>query len=386
MIESLNITNEYLVNIRRKLHQVPETEFDLGNTLNVVKRELDKMNLKVFENYGKSSIVALIEGKNKGKTIALRADMDALPIIEENECEYKSKNEGKMHACGHDGHMAMLLGAAEILCRNKDTLNGNVKLIFQASEEGPGSGAKLLANDGVLDDVESIVALHLTNEFPVGVLAANVGPAMASARKFDIDIIGKGGHAGLPHEAVDAIALTVKLINDIQYIISRETDPFESAVINIGTINGGFASNVIAEKVSISGTIRTYSLELESKIMKKIKNLLDSMALVNGAKYEFNYNDGLPPLYNDEEIVNKISEAALTAAGRKLEILKKPKMGSEDFVYYLEKTKGCIIWLGGGNKDKGFDKSLHNSRFDFDENALKIGCGVLVQYVLDSLK
>lgn len=386
MIQDLYGINKYLVNIRRELHQIPEIEFDLVDTLNVVRRELMSMDLKVFENYGQSSIVALIEGKNKGKTIALRADMDALLVCEENQCEYKSKNEGKMHACGHDGHMAMLLGAAKILCQNKDVLNGNVKLIFQASEEGPGSGAKLLVNDGVMDDVENIIALHLTNEYPVGVVAANIGPSMASARKFDIDITGKGGHAGSPHEAIDAIALAVKVINDIQYIISREIDPLESAVINIGTIKGGYASNVVAEKVSMSGTIRTFSLDLERKIMEKIKNLLDSIVLVNGVKYEFKYNAGLPPLYNDEEIVNKVSQSVEKVTGKKLEILKKPQMGSEDFVYYLEKTKGSIVWLGSGNKGKGFDRSLHNPRFDFDEDALKVGCEIFVQYVLDSLK
>lgn len=386
MVQDLYGINEYLVNIRRELHQIPEIEFDLVDTLNVVRRELMSMDLKVFENYGQSSIVALIEGRHKDKTIALRADMDALLICEENQCEYKSKNEGKMHACGHDGHMAMLLGAARILCQNKDVLNGNVKLIFQASEEGPGSGAKLLVNDGVMDDVENIIALHLTNEYPVGIVAANIGPSMASARKFDIDIIGKGGHAGSPHEAIDAIALAVKVINEIQYIISREIDPLESVVINIGTINGGYASNVVAEKVSMSGTIRTFSLDLESKIMQKIKTLLDSIVLVNGAKYEFKYNAGLPPLYNDEETVNKVSQSVEKVTGKKLEILKKPQMGSEDFVYYLEKTKGCIIWLGSSNKDKGFDRSLHNPRFDFDEDALKVGCEIFVQYILDSLK
>lgn len=379
--------NEYLIKIRRSLHKKPEVQFDLKDTCRLVKQELKKIGLVPDDSYGKSSITALLEVKNPIKTIGLRADMDALSITEISNKEYKSLNEGVMHACGHDGHTAMLLGAAKILIENKEKLKCNVRFIFQASEEGPESGAKYMVDDGILDDVDIIFGMHLTNELDTGTAGASIGNAMASATRFSIDIIGKGGHAGTPQKAVDAIAVSARVITDIQYLVSREMNPFSPLVVNIGTINGGTISNAVAEKVTLTGTIRTFSKETTNYLKDRIDSIVKSAIEPCGGYYKAVFNEGLPPLINkNEHILDAIKSIKKVIGDNNFKILDEGKMGSEDFAYYLEKKPGCFIWLGSGNDEKGMRVEHHNPRFDFDEDALLNGVKIFVQYVLDQQK
>lgn len=383
-LSKINIINDYLIDIRRKLHKKPEIQFDLKETCELVKQELEKIGLVPDESFGKSSITALLEIDNPTKTIGLRADMDALSITEISNKEYKSLNEGVMHACGHDGHTAMLLGVAKILSENKDRLKCNIRFIFQASEEGPESGAKYMVEDGILDDVDLIFGMHLTNELDTGMLGASIGNAMASANRFSVEIIGKGGHAGSPHNAIDAIAASARVITDIQYLVSREMNPFSPLVVNIGTIEGGSISNAVAENVIMTGTIRTFSNDTTDYLKKRINDLAKSAIESFGGSCKVVFNEGLPPLINKKHYILEAIESIVKVIGDNNFIISdEGKMGSEDFSYYLEKKPGCFVWLGSGNDEKKMRVALHNPRFDFDEDALLIGVKVFVQYVLD---
>lgn len=257
-----------MIEWRRDFHQYPEIGFEEERTSKIVANLLKDWGIEVKTNVAKTGVVGLIEGRGEGnKTVALRADMDALPMQEENEVSYKSKVDGRMHACGHDGHTAMLLGAAKVLSSNREYINGNVKLIFQPAEEGPGTGGALpMIKEGVLDDVDAIFGLHLSTTIPTGQLGINMGPGMASTDVFEITMIGKGGHAGYPHEAVDAIAMGIRVFTEIQYMVSRHVDPMEPLVVSIGTFKGGFVSNVVISKGNILDTIIHSAAELLNKM------------------------------------------------------------------------------------------------------------------------
>lgn len=386
-LSDIDLINDYLVKIRRNLHKRPEVQFELKNTCNLVKKELEKIGLVPDESYGKSSVTALLEVKDSIKTIALRADMDALSITEISDKDYKSLNEGVMHACGHDGHTTMLLGAAKVLTENKDKLKCNIRFIFQASEEGPESGAKYMVEDGILDDVDTIFGMHLTNELDTGTAGASMGNAMASATRFSIEILGKGGHAGAPHKAIDAIAVAARVITDIQYLVSREINPFSPLVVNIGTINGGSISNAVADTVVLTGTIRTFSNDTTNYLRKRIDSIVKSAVEPCGGSYKVVFTGGLPPLINKRDVLlNAIDSIENVIGESNFVTFEEGKMGSEDFSYYLEKKPGCFVWLGSGNDEKGMRIEHHNPRFDFDEDALVIGVKVFVQYVLDQQK
>lgn len=388
IIEYVDSLETEIINIRRDIHENPEVGFDLERTSGIVAQLIKSWGLKVETNIGKTGVVGTLEGGKKGKTIALRADMDALPMEEENDVPYKSKNKGRMHACGHDGHTAMLLGAAKALSKSKDYIKGNIKFIFQPAEEGPElGGAKPMIDDGALDGVEAIFGLHISTLYPTGILGINMGPAMASTDVFEIKLIGKGGHAGMPHNSVDAIAMAARFINEVQYMVGRQIDPLEPLVVSIGTIHGGFVSNVIAETVEITGTIRTYSNEIRNAVITKIKSILDHITGLAEGSYEINIIPGLPPLINDLEMAQFAEKAGLDVFGdENVLVLKKANMGGEDFAYYLEKVPGAFIWLGAGNKEKGLTHLMHSPKFDFDEKALVMGTKLLVKLVMDFLE
>lgn len=377
--------NDYLVSIRRELHKKPEVQFNLKNTCEIVKRELKSIGLIPDESFGKSSITALLEVDNPIMTIGLRADMDALSITEISDKDYKSINEGVMHACGHDAHTAMLLGAAKELMKKKDKLKSNVRFIFQASEEGPDSGAKYMVEDGIMDDIDIIFGMHVTNEMDTGKAGVCIGNAAASATRFSIDVIGKGGHAGSPHLAVDAIAVASQIISDIQFLVAREMNPFNPLVINIGTIHGGSISNGVAEKVELTGTIRTFSDDTTSYLKKRIESIVSSATIGKGGSYNIVFNDGLPALINEKEVTLKISELIKKAIGNENFIIRdEGMMGSEDFSYYLTKKPGCFIWLGTGNDEKNIRISHHNPRFDIDEDAMEVGVKIFTEFVMNN--
>ncbi len=375
--------NGYLKNIRRELHKYPEIQFDLEKTCSLVKSELEKMGLEADESYGKSSITAIIEVDKSFKTIGLRADMDALSITEITDKSYKSLIDGKMHACGHDAHTAMLLGAAKILAENKDKLKYNVRFIFQSSEEGPESGAKYMVEDGIMEDIDLIFGMHVTNAIETGQAGICIGNAMASATRFSIKVIGKGGHAGMPNLAIDAISMAGQVVNDIQHLVAREMNPFDPLVVNIGTINGGSISNAIAETVSLTGTIRTFSEKTTSLLKLRIESIVKAATESRGGTYEIVFNDGLPALINEKEISLRFVEEIKGILGEEnFALIDEGKMGSEDFAYFLKEKPGCYIWLGTGNEEKSINISHHNPRFDIDEDAMMVGVEIFTQIVI----
>lgn len=386
-INDVNDIKEEIISIRRDFHQYPEVGFEVKRTANKVSALLKSWGLEVQEEIGKTGIVSLLKGNKPGKTIALRADMDALPIKEENTFNYKSKYQGKMHACGHDGHTAMLLGAAKVLSKYRDHLNGNIKFIFQPAEEGPTpGGAKPMIEDGALDDVEEIYGLHLTTAYDTGIIGMNQGSAMASTDVFEVELIGKGGHAGMPHESVDAILMATKLLNEIQYLVSRENDPLEPLVISVGTINGGFASNVIAGNVVISGTIRTHSEKVREDTIYKIERISKYVSESCGGDYRLNIERGLPPLINHNEKLAQAKLAAEKVVGKENTIqLNKASMGGEDFAYYLQEIPGAYLWIGARNEAKNKTYLMHHPKFDFDEDALLVGTKFYIRLAFDLL-
>lgn len=388
LFQEVDKLNKDIVGWRRDFHQYPEIGFEEIRTSGIVADLLKKWGIEVETNVAKTGVVGLIHGEGRGnKTIALRADMDALPMQEKNDVVYKSKIDKAMHACGHDGHMAMLLGAAKILSMHREYINGDIKLLFQPAEEGPGTGgAYPMIQEGVLKDVDAIFGIHLSTAIPIGKIGINMGASMASTDVFKIKMIGKGGHAGSPHEAVDAISMGVRAYTEIQYMVSRHTDPLEPLVVSVGTFNGGFVNNVIAEECEISGTIRTYSEPLRKKVLNNIEHIAKHVAAISGGNYEFEIIPGLPPLINNLELAELAANAGRQVFGQdNVLILEKPSMGGEDFAYYLQKIHGAFLWLGARNEDKGLINSMHHPMFDFDEDALAFGSKMHIKLALDYL-
>jgi len=379
----LSIKKEIIEN-RRYFHKYPELSFKEFNTSKVIKEKLEEMSIEVTSEIAQTGLTGIIRGAKKGKTIALRADMDALPIQETSNVEYKSVNDGVMHACGHDGHIAMLLGAAKAINKIKHKLNGNVKLIFQPAEEGP-AGALHMINEGVLDGVDEIYGIHLWNYQKVGEIGVKSGPIMAAADMFEINIIGKGGHGATPHGTVDAVIVASHLINSLQTIVSRNTNPLESTVLTVGMINGGYNFNIIADKISLKGTTRSYTKKNRKMIKTRMKEIILGTEKMFGAKITLNYKDGYPPTVNDEKCTKNVVNAISKIIGKE-SYAPYLSMGGEDFSYYLEKIPGCFYFVGSAPIDKEpLSIPHHCSHFDIDENALLIGSSTFVKIIEDLL-
>ncbi len=366
---------DFIIAIRRDIHQYPETGYEVFRTADKVAETLRSLGIEVRTEVGKTGVIGTLKGTGEGKTIALRADMDALDIDEKNHVEYKSKIAGKMHACGHDAHTAMLLGAAKILTGMKDKIKGNVIFVFQPAEEGPvPGGAKLILEEHLLDSVDGIFAMHVDPLLPTGKIAINRKEAMASTDFFDIVLKGKSGHAALPHKTIDAISMAGQLINSVQYIVSREIDPSEPGVISICKIKGGVMSAAIAEEVLMSGTIRALSQDTRELLLNRFEDMIRNSAQMYKGTYEYKLTNGYPPTINHEDMSEFVKNVCMQVIGKEhILTLDKPKMTGEDFSYYLQKIPGAFFWLGCGNKEKGIDKPLHHQCFDIDENALCIG-------------
>ena len=389
IFETVDSIKQEIIDLRRDFHIHPEVGSEVERTAGIVANLLTKWGLEVQTGVGITGVVGILKGDNSksSNTVALRADMDALLIQEENETCYKSVCDGKMHACGHDGHTAMLLGAAKALSKHKDMINGNIKFIFQPEEEGPNSGAENMVSDGVIDDVNAIFGLHLTTEYPTGTVTIKKGAAMASSDNFEIEMIGKGGHASMPHECIDAISMAVKVYTDIQFMVSREFNPLDSVIVSVGAFNSGSASNVIQGSAKLQGTIRTLSHEVRAKVKKRIIEIAKHVAEEAGGECKVNIIPGVPPLINDvkkasfaEETVEKV------VTKENVILLDKPNMGSEDFAYYVEKVPGVMMMIGARNEEKGFVNLMHHPKFDFDEDALSIGTKLHIQLAIDYLE
>ena len=380
----INQMYEEMKTWRQDLHRIPEIGLEEYKTSKYIKSKLSEFNIDFKDGYANTGIVAYIKGSkgNSDKSIGLRADFDALPMPEKNNFDHKSTNEGMMHACGHDGHTSMLLGAAKHLSENND-FDGNVYFIFQPGEEGFAGGQKMI-EDGMFDDfkIDEVYALHNWPELPIGSIGVNNGPMMAAVDEFDIIVNGKGGHAAIPQLAIDPVVIASQIVLAVQTIISRSTDPVDKALISITKINGGTAYNVIDDTVKLGGTIRTFKPETRSFCEKKINEIASGIAKANGAeaKIEFHLTNKYPPTINskkESEFAANVAKKIFGDANVNTEI--DPSMGGEDFSYLLEKKPGSYLYIGQG--DENHKAHLHTTKYDFNDNLLPIGVNYWVELV-----
>ena len=378
--EKANITA-----IRQALHKIPEKGFSEEKTARFVTDYLNNIpELEVTTGIAKTGVVGLLKTGRPGKTLLIRTDMDALPIHEETGLAFASTHDNMMHACGHDGHMAMVLVTASILARLKDRFSGNIKFMFQPAEEGPG-GAKPMIEAGILENphVDYSVACHVWPHLPAGTLGVKSGVIMSAASFFKLEIIGKGGHGAMPHNCVDALDTAGQVVNALQRVVSRKLNPLTPSVISIGSFHAGTAPNIIPEKAVLTGTTRTFSKKIDEeypKILEKvIKGVCDSM----GAAYKFEFFHRYPPLENDRDMVELMKKSMAKVVSEDQVREPESTMGAEDMAFVLEKTKGCFFFLGTGFEDCA---PLHNPKFNFDESLLLLGVETFVQFALDLLE
>lgn len=373
-IREAKALESYVIDTRRHIHMYPETSYEEEKTASFIEEELQKIGYQT-QRIAKTGVLSILRGTENGKTVALRADIDALNVTEENDLPYSSKIPGKMHACGHDAHVAMLLGAAKILFKYKKHLHGTLKIIFQPAEEG-GAGGQKIVKEGHLDDVDIIFGIHVWHELPAGTIGTRKGPMMASADDFIVTIKGKGGHAAAPHQAIDPTAVLADIYNALQKLISREIDPFANAVLTAPMMDGSTAFNVIPPQVTLKGTFRTMNPEVRRHIIKRIEEIVHgySQAWRCEGKVKFGIIASYPPLINDIQAVDD-----LTMILQDLDTVTEmqPTMGGEDFAFYLEKTKGAFMGLGIQNKEKGVGiYPHHHPKFDMDESILWKGTAI----------
>ena len=368
--EALKIREE-IIAWRRDFHMHPELGYEEERTSKIVEEHLREWGYTI-KRVGTGIIADIGNGEKK---IALRADMDALPVQEENDVPYKSRTPGKMHACGHDAHTAMLLGAAKIIAEHKEELPNKVRLIFQPAEEG-GNGALKMIEGGGLEGVDAIFGLHVWMELPSGIVGVREGPVMAGVGRFDVEIEGKGGHGASPHETIDPVPIAAQAILAFQTIISRNLNPLESGVVSVGTIKAGEAFNVIPERVYMNGTYRFFTQETKKLIEKRIEEVLKGIVLANNASYKLKIEEVAPPTINDPQMAS-LAKRVAQKLGLKVDDVPK-SMGSEDFAFYLQKVPGAFIALGIKNEEKGIIHPHHHPKFNVDEEVLPLGTALEV--------
>lgn len=385
ILKEARLIQDEIIEIRRRIHKEPELGFEETKTSELIKKYLENLEIET-NTMAKTGVVGTLRG-NGEKTIAIRADMDALPIQEENDVSYSSLVPGKMHACGHDVHIAIALGAAKLLSQKRDKLMGNVKFIFQPAEETTG-GAKPMLDEGVFENpnVDAIIGLHVDPDLQVGQIGYTYGKAYAASDMFDISVIGKSSHGAEPHKSVDPIVISANIINMLQTVVSRESDPLEPLVITIGSIKGGYARNIIAGKVHMSGIIRMLNEENRDNIVKKVEKIARETAELMGGKAEFIRTEGYPCLINDNKMINLLKSSALSIVGEENIKTVLPTLGVEDFAYYLKKVPGCFYKLGCGNKEMGIEKPIHSNMFNVDENCIAYGIAIHVNTVMNFFK
>ena len=378
------ISNKYkqnVINLRREFHKYPEASLHEYKTISKIGEELDKL-LIPYKRIADTGIIAEIKGNTPGKTVALRADIDALPVKELTECEYRSENDGFMHACGHDCHISMLLGTAMILSEMKNELNGTVKLIFQPAEEIT-LGAKKMIQAGALDGVDGVFGIHVWSDIEHGFVCIQEGPLMASSDFFTINVHGKGGHGSAPHQGVDAVISSSAIVMNLQSIVSRELSPLEPAVVSVGSLNVGSSFNVIASEGTICGTTRCFNPDVRNKFPEMIKRIAIDTASAYRSTAEVEYNFSTPIVINDANC-SKIAEKSLDKIGAKSITIEKITAG-EDFAEYLNRAPGIIALVGVRNEAKGACYPQHHPMYTVDEDALEIGTALYAQYALDFL-
>lgn len=380
-----------IISIRRQIHMNPELGYEEFETSKLVAQKLEEFGIEITTGVAKTGVIGLIKGEaSKGTTIGIRADMDALPLQEENEIPYKSKVDGKMHACGHDAHTAILLGVGKILSQMKDKIKGNVKLFFQPAEEGLG-GAKPMVDEGALKnpEVSAVIALHVDEEVKVNTIEMKDGSLTASSDKFWIDIIGKGGHAALPHMTIDPIIVGANIVNLIQTIPSRNTNPVHSVVVTVGTFNAGSAYNIIPDSAHLTGTIRALTPEDRDATHEHLERIVKGVQETFGGEVKVRIKRGYNPGLNSPELNEILKEAAKEIISEEnIIIAQYPTMGAEDFFDFSDNYRipVTMFWLGTGNEEKGIIYPGHNPKFDIDEDAIPIGCSILALTALKYLE
>ena len=384
--ESKSIS-DWIVKIRRELHEHPELMYEEFRTSELIRRELDKLDIQYIHPIAETGVLASI-GNGNGPCVALRADMDALPIHEETNVPFKSKIDGKMHACGHDCHVSMLLGAAKLLKDKESEINGTIKLLFQPAEEG-GAGGKLMREEGALEnpEVERIFGLHVWPQMPSGQIGSREGTFLAATSSLSLTVKGVGGHAAVPQLTKDPVLTSARIITNLQSIISRELDPLESGVVSITVINGGNASNVIPSEVKVKGTLRSLTMDGLKELQKRVKEIAEGIAQTHGCEATVEYvGNDYPPTVNDSEMWKFAKNIGIELLGDDNVSDLDAVMGGEDFAYYTEKVKGCFVVLGMNNPDIDATYSVHHPMFKADEDALHIGTALHTIFALKSLE
>ncbi len=373
----------YVVRMRRQFHKYPEIGFDLPKTLATLREELDKLGVPYTEEYGKSSIVATVNPEKDHFTIGVRADMDALPIEEQNDVPYRSCHEGKMHACGHDAHTAIALATLREIHEMRDQINCRVKFLFQPAEEFEPSGAMLMVQDGVMEGIDCIVGMHCDTNFDVGHLALRPGPLNATSDGFMLDFYGKSSHAARQHQGVDANVMAMRAFMDIELTVAKEISAKKPVIFNVGAIHGGIANNIICDHCSMFCTLRTWEDAVAQHMLDKIRRIIEAVASTADGRATFTLKKHYPIVHNNEKMTELFRAAAVKVVGEENMHVNERGMGGEDFSYFANEKPGAFLRLGVRNKEKGITVGVHNGRFDIDENALEIGVKAFKQFILD---
>ena len=367
---------------RRDFHRHPELAFEERRTSAVIRAFLEFLGIEVG-TCGRTGLRGVLRGGRPGRTVALRADMDALPVAEIAGHDYQSQNPGVMHACGHDGHMAILMGAAKVLAARRDTLPGSVVFLFQPAEENPPGGAALMIEDGALDGVDGIFGLHLWQPLPSGIVGLRAGALMAQADEFEVVVQGRGGHASQPNVTVDPVVVASHVVVVAQTIVSRFTNPLEPVVVSFTTVHGGRIHNIIPDEVTMTGTVRTLDPGTQLAVKQRLAEVCEATCRLFGATAAFTYKEGYPPVINDAASVDLVRRvAALELGGDSVRTIA-PVMGGEDFAYYLQRVPGAFALLGMGDNQP---HPHHNARFDIDETVLPLGVRLMTAVTLEMLQ
>ncbi len=370
---------------RRHLHMHPEVAFQEHDTARFIRDTLSGIDGVEVSRPTETSVLARLIGGRPGRTIAVRADIDALPILEEHESAYRSRRDGAMHACGHDGHTAIVMGLVTLLARHRDALAGEVRFIFQHAEELSPGGAEELVQQGVMDGVEQIIGLHLWSGLPFGSIGLIPGPAMAAPDTFECRIIGKGGHAAAPHETVDPIVVAAQVVTALQHIVSRAVDPLDNVVVSVTQFMAGTTFNVIPNSAFLAGTVRTFDAALRTRVPELMERVVQGITAAHGAGYELTFERGYRPVVNDPALTSRLSDVVTRTFGDDVLVPMRPSMGGEDFSAYQQKAPGVFAFVGAGNVAAGIAYPHHHPRFQIDERSLDLGLRYLLAATIDLL-
>jgi amidohydrolase len=380
--EKIQEMKDWLIEVRRAIHMNPELGFEEVETSKLIIEWLEKFGLQVKKAVAKTGVVGFLQGNKGGKTVAIRADMDALPLEEGNQLPYRSRVKGKMHACGHDAHVTILLGVARLFSSIRGQVKGNIKWIFQPAEEG-GGGGRIMVEEGVLEapKVDAIFGAHMFPDLQIGKIGIYEGEGLAITDRFNIKMLGKGGHGAYPNLSKDPINAAGHLITQINAIVSRSINPLDSAVVSIGKVTGGTAYNIIPDEVELLGTVRSLNPQVREMLKFNLEKVTQGVARSFEMDYQFDYQYGYPALINDPEMSHLVASACIRGVGKDNVEFLRPSMGGEDFAYYLEKIPGSFFRLGCRNEEKGIVQPLHSSLFDIDEDVLPFGVEMFTRII-----